>query len=85
MPNRTAYAEHWQLAAKIEEGERTTAHPPVVFVSAWRSACASISVYFFVQKFNIPTFHDASMLTSGVMLGLKVAPVMALPALWGRE
>ena len=85
MPNRTADAE--QLAAKIEEGERTlkTSCLGLALGLCEDLPMAGISVYFFVQKFNIPTFHDASMLTSGVMLGLKVAPVMALPALWGRE
>jgi hypothetical protein len=43
-----------------------------------------IAMYFLANSYKVPTFNVISMVTSGLMLGLKVAPVMTFPAQWAK-
>ncbi len=43
-----------------------------------------IAIYFLANSYKVPTFNVISMVTSGLMLGLKVAPVMTFPAQWAK-
>jgi hypothetical protein len=78
------YTEH--LATKIEDAERTIR---TSCLGAALGLCedlpmTGIAAYFLVQKYNIPPLQVASMVTSGIMLGIKAGSVMALPGVWSR-
>lgn len=75
-----------RLATKIEDGERTL---KLTVLGLALGLCedapmTAIALFFFVNTHNVPLFPAISLVTSGLMFGMKLGPVMALPALWGK-
>jgi hypothetical protein len=75
-----------RLATKIEDGERTL---KLTVLGLALGLCedapmTGIALFFFVNTHNVPLFPAISLVTSGLMFGMKLGPVMALPALWGK-
>jgi hypothetical protein len=75
-----------RLAAKIEDGERTLklAGLGLALAICEDLPMTGIAMYFLANSYKVPTFNVISMVTSGLMLGLKVAPVMTFPAQWAK-
>jgi hypothetical protein len=77
-----------RLATKIEDGERTLklAGLGLALAMCEDLPMAGIAICFLANAYvyEVPTFNLISMVTSGLMLGLKVAPVMTFPAQWAK-
>jgi hypothetical protein len=75
-----------RLATKIENGERAVklAGLGLALAICEDLPMAGIAIYFFRNTYEVPLFNVISLVTSGLMLGMKVAPVMTFPAQWAK-
>ncbi len=81
---RQGYAE--LLDVKIEDAERHCKQTYIGIALALfeEVPMGGIGIFFLSQRYNAPWFPIASIFSSGVMLGIKVAATTTLPYWWAK-
>ncbi len=81
---RRGYAE--LLDVKIEDAERhcKQTYIGVALALFEEVPMGGIGIFFLSQRYNAPWFPIASIFSSGVMLGIKVAATTTLPYWWAK-
>ncbi len=81
---RKSYVE--QLDIKIEDAERQCKQTYIGIALALfeQVPMGGIGIFFLSQRYAAPWFPIASVFSSGVMLGMKVASITTLPYWWAK-